>query len=96
MRFFASSTNTDTNTKVNTLSTFHDQYNPMTNRLPSEDVNRLFLIKGKEEYRFYYRDSDRKEILRTLGRYAGNPALSLSWYDAAVLAQKVRKVSGDA
>jgi hypothetical protein len=30
------------------------------------------------------------EALKTLGRYAANPDLSFSWYDAAVLGQKVR------
>jgi hypothetical protein len=32
--------------------------------------------------------------LRTLGRFASNPELSMTWYDAAVLSQKVRQ-SGD-
>jgi len=29
--------------------------------------------------------------LRLLGRYASNPELSFSWYDAAVLSQKIRQ-----
>jgi hypothetical protein len=29
--------------------------------------------------------------LRVLGRYASNPDLSFSWYDAAVLSQKIRQ-----
>ena len=29
--------------------------------------------------------------LRVLGRYASNPELSFSWYDAAVLSQKIRQ-----
>jgi hypothetical protein len=28
--------------------------------------------------------------LRVLGRFASNPELSFTWYDAAVLSQKVR------
>ena len=31
------------------------------------------------------------ETLRVLGRYASNPDLSFSWYDAAVLSQKIRQ-----
>ena len=30
------------------------------------------------------------KALRTLGRFASNPELSFTWYDAAVLSQKVR------
>jgi len=28
-----------------------------------------------------------------LGRYASNPELSFSWYDAAVLSQKIRQAT---
>ena len=38
-------------------------------------------------------DSSRAETLRTLGRYASNPELSFTWYDAAVLSQKIRQES---
>ena len=31
------------------------------------------------------------ETLRMLGRYASNPDLSFTWYDAAVLSQKIRQ-----
>jgi hypothetical protein len=34
-------------------------------------------------------------MLQTLGKYAGDPDLSFSWYDAAVLSQKVRKLKRD-
>ena len=64
------------------------------NRLrTAEDVNVLVLIKGGERYIFLYRDSSRAETLRTLGRYASNPELSFTWYDAAVLSQKIRQES---
>ena len=33
------------------------------------------------------------ETLRVLGRYASNPELSFTWYDAAVLSQKIRQES---
>jgi hypothetical protein len=48
-------------------------------------------VKGKERYVFLYDDSSRAETLRTLGRYASNPELSFTWYDAAVLSQKIRQ-----
>jgi hypothetical protein len=57
----------------------------------SEDINVLALVKGRERYIFLYEDSQRAEALRALGRFASNPELSFTWYDAAVLSQKVRQ-----
>lgn len=57
----------------------------------NDDINVLALIKGKERYIFLYDDSQRAETLRMLGRLASNPELSFSWYDAAVLSQKIRQ-----
>ena len=52
-----------------------------------QEVNVLALVKGKERYVFLYNDSNQTEMLRTFGRYASDPELSFSWYDAAVLSQ---------
>lgn len=57
----------------------------------SQDINVLALVKGAERYVFLYDDASRAETLRTLGRFASNPELSFTWYDAAVLSQKVRQ-----
>jgi hypothetical protein len=57
----------------------------------SRDINVLALVKGVERYVFLYDDESRAETLRTLGRYASNPELSFTWYDAAVLSQKIRQ-----
>jgi len=59
----------------------------------SQDINVLALIKGSERYVFLYDDESRAETLRTLGRFASNPELSFTWYDAAVLSQKIRQES---
>ena len=59
----------------------------------SQDINVLALVKGTERYVFLYNDQNRAETLRTLGRYASNPELSFTWYDAAVLSQKIRQES---
>ena len=56
----------------------------------NDDINVLALVKGRERYIFLYEDSQRAEALRVLGRFASNPELSFTWYDAAVLSQKVR------
>ena len=55
------------------------------------DTHLLALVKGSERYVFLYRDDRRAEALRTLGRFASNPALSFTWADAAVLSMKIRQ-----
>ena len=57
------------------------------------DINVLALVKGAERYVFLYDDASRAETLRTLGRFASNPELSFTWYDAAVLSQRIRQES---
>ncbi len=59
----------------------------------TQDINVLALVKGQERYVFLYDDSSRAETLRILGRFASNPELSFTWYDAAVLSQKIRQES---
>lgn len=54
------------------------------------DINVLALVKGEERYIFLFDDEHRSDALRTLGRFASNPELSFSWYDAAVLSQRIR------
>ena len=58
--------------------------------MASRDINVIALVKGGERYVFLYDDESRDETIRALARYASNPDLSFSWYDAAMLGQKVR------
>ena len=55
------------------------------------NVNVLALVKGPERYVFSYDDASRADVLLALGRFASNPELSFTWYDAAVLSQKVKE-----
>lgn len=59
----------------------------------AREINVLALVKGEERYVFLYDDDHRAETLRTLGRYASDPDLSFTWYDAAVLSQRLRQES---
>ena len=59
----------------------------------AQEINVLALVKGAERYVFLYDDASRAEALRVLGRFASNPELSFTWYDAAVLSQKIRQES---
>jgi hypothetical protein len=61
----------------------------------TQDINVLALVKGEERYIFLFDDERRTEALRTLGRFASNPELSFSWYDAAVLSQRIRQTVPD-
>jgi hypothetical protein len=62
-------------------------------RIVTRDINVLALVKGQERYIFLFDDGNRSEALRTLGRFASNPELSFTWYDAAVHSQKIRRLS---
>lgn len=61
----------------------------------SRDINVVALVKGEERYIFLFNDGQKSETLRTLGRYASDTKLSFSWYDAAVLSQKVRNIESN-
>ena len=68
----------------------------MANRIASDAsdaLNVIALVKGSERYVFLFRDVRRADTLRTIGRFASNPDLSFTWYDAAVLSQKIRQES---
>lgn len=51
----------------------------------------LDLDRGGEHYVWVWRDDQSSEVIRSFGRFASNPELSFTWYDAAVLAKKVRE-----
>lgn len=56
-------------------------------------VNVVALVKGNERYIFLFDNESQEATLRTLGRFASDSDLSFTWYDAAVLSQKVRRIS---
>ena len=56
------------------------------------EINVVALVRGEEQYIFMFDEANRTETLRMLGRYAADPELSFTWYDAAVMSQKVREM----
>jgi hypothetical protein len=58
-------------------------------------INVIALVKDAERYIFLYDNESASALMQTLGRFAGDPELSFSWYDAAVLSQKVRRQTRD-
>ncbi len=58
----------------------------------NSEINVVALVRGDEQYIFMFDDANRTETLRMLGRYAADPELAFTWYDAAVMSQKVREM----
>ncbi|HTI49577.1 MAG TPA: hypothetical protein VL475_01445 [Planctomycetaceae bacterium] len=56
-------------------------------------INVVALVKDSERYIFLYDNESTSTLLQTLGRFAGDPELNFSWYDAAVLSQRVRRLN---
>ncbi len=55
------------------------------------EFNVLALVKGGERYVYVYDDDSRPALLDAFRAQAADPGLSLTWFDAAVLARKARE-----
>jgi len=55
-----------------------------------QGLNIIAILKGREKYTFIYTDDQAAAAINTLGRFASTPDLSFTWYDAAILAQRIR------
>lgn len=58
----------------------------------SDAVNVLALVRDGHRYVFLYDDDSVDTVLASLSEYANDPDLDFTWYDAAVLAQRVRQL----
>ena len=56
------------------------------------EVHVLALVKGEERFVFLYDENSIDTLLEQLGAHASDPELSFTWYDAAVLSQRVRNL----
>jgi hypothetical protein len=59
-------------------------------------MNVLALVKDSERYVFLYDDESDASLLQQLGHFASDADLSFTWYDAAILSQKVRRLKRQA
>ncbi|MEO1530051.1 MAG: hypothetical protein AAFX06_31950 [Planctomycetota bacterium] len=57
----------------------------------NKEINVLALVKGEEKFIFLFDDANRDQTLRQLARFAANPELDFTWYDAATLSRKIRE-----
>ncbi len=55
------------------------------------DLNVLALVKGAERFVFVYDDDSRAEAIAVIRDQAADPAVSLNWFDAAVLTERARQ-----
>lgn len=55
----------------------------------------IALVKGTERYIFFWTLCGKAELIKLFGSFAARPDLSFTWYDAAVLSQRVRQNHGD-
>lgn len=60
------------------------------------ELSVLALVRGREWYVYVYDDASRDELIEAVRAQAATPALSLSWYDAAVLVERARRQGQDA
>ncbi len=60
------------------------------------ELSVLALIRGKERFVFVYDDESLYELIDAFRVQAADPNVNLSWYDAAVLAERARQQAGDA
>src|SRR5262245_13316191 len=65
-------------------------------RAVQHDLSVLALIRGKERFVYVYDDDSREELIEAIRAQAASPAVSLSWYDAAVLTERARQQALDA
>jgi hypothetical protein len=59
---------------------------------PDSDVLLLVVRRGQDRYVWIFTPNRRDEVVRSAGRFASNPDLNFTWWDAAQLASKVREM----
>jgi hypothetical protein len=59
------------------------------------ELSVLALIRGKERFVYVYDDDSHEELIEAIRAHAADPAVSLSWYDAAVLVERARQQADD-
>jgi hypothetical protein len=59
------------------------------------ELSVLALFRGKERYIYVFDDLSRADLVEAIRKQAADPAVSLSWYDAAVLVERARQQEED-
>ncbi len=61
----------------------------------TQELNVLALIKGEERFIFVYDDDSKAALIADIRHKAADPAVTLNWFDAAVLTERVRNPAGE-
>ena len=61
----------------------------------SRAVNVLALVRDGQRYVFLYDDNSVETVLSKLAEFASDPELDFTWYDAAMMSQRVRQLQAD-
>uniref|UniRef100_A0A6M3JN57 Uncharacterized protein n=1 Tax=viral metagenome TaxID=1070528 RepID=A0A6M3JN57_9ZZZZ len=61
----------------------------MANRI-ERNLNVSCTMKGAERYILLWHDEQTREAIQQLGRWAANPELTFSWWDAATTCHRIR------
>jgi uncharacterized membrane protein SpoIIM required for sporulation len=64
----------------------------MAKRISDDQLNAVAIDRSDADgtYILVFRDSQVSQAICALGRWADNPKLAFTWYDAAVAAQMIR------
>jgi hypothetical protein len=64
----------------------------MNTKIQRHPTDKLLLAfeKGREKYVWVFTDAQKHNVLRSIGRFAADPDLSLTWDEAAMLSKQVR------
>lgn len=62
----------------------------MSRLLPQGDLHVMVVKCHGERFAFIWQDGDEGAVCNVFGRFAANPDLCFTWYDAAKAAAKVR------
>ena len=58
----------------------------------SRAVNVLALVRDGQRYVFLYDDASVEQVVARMGEFAADNELDFTWYDAAMLSERVRQL----
>ena len=61
----------------------------------ANSVNVLAMVRDEHRFVFLYDDKSVETVLATLSQYAMDSELAFTWHDAALMAQRVKRLMED-
>lgn len=58
--------------------------------MQATDINVTYMWRGNDNFIFLYDDQHRCEAIQVAAKWAGDPDISFTWYDAARVSQEIR------